>query len=102
MLIISGTIKLESTTEVTRVRDALVRRARKSRNDEGNIDYVFTQNIEDPTEIRLIEKWESEAALNSHLQIPDEEFNQVLATAKITSAVVVASPVGEEKELMER
>ena len=102
MLIITGTIKLESADEVDRVAAALMRRAERSRADEGNIDYVFTRNLEDPTEIRLIEKWTSETSLNAHLQLPDEEFNAILATAKIERAVVVASDINSERELLNR
>jgi len=102
MLIITGTIKLESEDEFARVRAALVRRAERSRADEGNLDYVFTQNLEDPTEIRLVEKWISEELLNAHLQQPDEEFNNIIATAKIDSAVVVASDINGERELLRR
>ena len=102
MIIITGTIKVESEAELLRVKDTLVRRAVKSRADAGNIDYVFTQNLEDPSEIRLVEKWESDAALNAHLEIPDEEFNAVIGSAKLTGAVVTAVEAGEERVLMQR
>lgn len=102
MVIISGSIKLTSESELLSVKDALIRRAVRSRADAGNIDYVFTQSLEDPTEIRLIEKWQDEDSLNAHLKIPDEEFNAVLANAKIVSASVLSSTVSSEKELMKR
>ena len=102
MLIITGTIKVESEQELARVKDALIRRAERSRTDEGNIDYVFAQNLEDPTEIRLTEKWQSEATLNAHLQIPDEEFSAIIGSAKILRAVVSASEVTSERELLNR
>mgnify|MGYP001191211439 CR=1 FL=1 len=91
MLIITGTIK-----------DALMRRAQRSRADEGNMDYVFSQNLEDPTEIRLTEKWESEATLTAHLQISDDEFAEVVGSAKIESAVVTSNEVTKERELLNR
>ncbi len=53
MLIITGTIKIESEEELARVKDALTRRAQRSRADEGNIDYVFSQNLEDPTHRKM-------------------------------------------------
>ena len=102
MLIVTGTIKVESAEEMERVRDALAARAERSRKDAGNIDYVFTLNIEDPTEIRLIEKWESVEALHAHLQIPDDEFSAVLGTARIDTAIVVSNEVTGERVLMER
>ena len=102
MIVVTGTIRLASRAELSGVLDALAKRAKKSRNDEGNIDYVFAQNVGDPTEIRLIEKWVDEAALHAHLAIPDAEFNAVLATVKISSAIVVAQEASAEQELMRR
>lgn len=102
MLIILGTIRLESAAEAERLIPALERRAVRSRRDDGNIDYVFARNIEQPAEICLIEKWTSEACLNAHLQRADEEFDRVLAGAKIERAVVVASNIAGERELLRR
>lgn len=101
-MIITGTIRVGSEDELARVREALQRRAVKSRKDAGNIDYVFTQNLEDPCEIRLIEKWESEQALNDHLAVPDEEFNTVLGTARIERAIVVSHDTSNERVLLDR
>ena len=102
MLVITGTIKLKSIEEFERVKTLLAGRTEKSRVDVGNIDYVFSQSIEDPTEIRLIEKWESEDALNAHLQIPDDEFSAVIGSAKLQSAAVVSYEVTSERTLLER
>ncbi|MGI9285299.1 MAG: putative quinol monooxygenase [Pseudomonadales bacterium] len=102
MLIITGTIKVESEEELARVKDALVRRAKKSRADEGNIDYVFAKNLEDPTEIRLTEKWEDEATLTAHLETPDDEFDAVISAAKIERAMVVSHEVSSKRELLNR
>ncbi len=102
MLIITGIIKTSSEQELEQVKSALIKRAVKSRQDKGNIDYAFSVNIEDPTEIRLTEKWESEELLNAHLQIPDEEFSAVVGAASIESAVVVSNEVTGEKQLLNR
>lgn len=102
MIIINGTIKVESMDEVERVRAALVARAEKSRADDGNIDYVFCQNLEDPTEIRLIELWESEAQLEAHLAVPDEAFSAAIGSARIERAMVKAHDADTGRVLMER
>ncbi|MEQ8234296.1 MAG: antibiotic biosynthesis monooxygenase [Gammaproteobacteria bacterium] len=102
MVIILGTIKVASTSELEKVRAALVRRAARSKADQGNIEYEFTVSIEDPTEIRLTEVWESEQALTAHLAIPDEDFTAVLATTDIVSAVVTAYDASNKRVLMER
>jgi quinol monooxygenase YgiN len=102
MIIVTGSIKLESTDELEGARQALISRAERSRADSGCIDYVFSQNLEDPTEIRLTEKWESTELLQAHLAIPDEEFSQLMSTAKISQAVVVSNEAGEDQVLMQR
>ena len=102
MLIVTGIIRVESEDELVGVKAALVKRAIKSRQDAGNIDYAFSVSVEDPCEIRLVEKWESEELLHSHLQIPDEEFNAAMAATKIESAVVVSNEVNSETELLNR
>lgn len=102
MIIVTGKIEVSSSDEIERVRSALVRRAEKSRADEGCLDYVFSVAVDKPTEIRLFEVWESEELLDAHLLVPDEEFNQMLAGAAISSARVVMHEVAESRELMAR
>lgn len=102
MVIILGTIKLESESDFEKIKDALVRRAERSKADKGNIEYEFSRSIDDPTEIRFTEIWEDEDALNAHLQVPDEEFSAVLANTKIAAAVVSSYDASNKRVLMER
>ena len=102
MIIVSGVIKVKTEAEIQRVKAALIRRAEKSRSDEGCLDYVFSVSVDDDKEIRLYEVWESEELLNAHLMVPDEEFNQMLATAEIESAKVDMHEVSLSRELMRR
>ena len=102
MVIILGTIKLESASDYEKIKNALIRRAAKSKVDAGNIEYEFSVSVEDPTEIRLTEIWESEEALNAHLKIPDEEFNAVLGNTKLVTAVVTSYAASNKRILMER
>ena len=102
MIMVTGSIKFESIEELENAKQALTSRAQRSREDAGCIDYVFSLNLEDPTEIRLTEKWDNDELLKAHLAIPDEEFGALMATAKITSAIVVSSESDEEQILMQR
>ena len=102
MIIVTGTIKLESLDEFERVKQALINRAQRSRQDAGCIEYGFSQNLENPTEVNLTEKWESAELLQAHLEIVDEEFNTLMGTAKISQAIVVSNEAGEDRVLMER
>jgi quinol monooxygenase YgiN len=100
MIIVSGSIKFASVEELENAKQALKDRAARSREDAGCTDYVFSQNLEDPAQILLSEKWESDELLKAHLVIPDEEFGALMATAKIASAIIVSSESGEEQILM--
>lgn len=102
MIIITGKIKVQSSEALARVKDALIRRAQKSRTDKGNIEYIFSQNLEDPTEIILTEKWTDITSLQEHLQIPDEEFSTIIGSALIEQAVVLSHEVTAERTLLER
>ncbi|WP_299491090.1 antibiotic biosynthesis monooxygenase [Acaryochloris sp. IP29b_bin.137] len=102
MIIITGKIKVQSSEELVRVKDALIRRAQKSRSDPGNVEYIFSQNIEDPSELILTEKWADVASLQEHLKIPDEEFSKIIGSALIERAVVTSHEVSAERTLLER
>ena len=102
MVIVLGKITLQTADEAERVQSALIARAKKSRADAGNLEYSFSRSIEDPQEVLLTEVWESEALLMAHLQIPDPDFNSVLATAKIEKATVKAYDGANERVLMAR
>ena len=102
MVIVTGSIKFESVEELENAKQALMDRAARSREDVGCIDYVFSQNLEDPAQIPLTEKWENDDLLKAHLAIPNEEFGALMATAKIASAIVISSESDEEQVLMQR
>lgn len=102
MVIVLGTITLESPVEADRLLEILIDRAKRSRADDGNLEYTFSRSLETGNEIHLTEIWESEAALLAHLQIPDAAFNAGLATAKITKAQVTAYDGSNRRVLMSR
>ncbi|MEM1437012.1 MAG: antibiotic biosynthesis monooxygenase [Pseudomonadota bacterium] len=102
MILITGTIVLESEAELGTVRDALARRAARSRSDDGCIDYQFSISLDNPCEVRLVEAWESEEQLQAHLAVPDPEFSSVLGRSRIESALVEAHEVTATREMMRR
>lgn len=42
----------------------------KIRQQEGNIDYLYYQSLEDPECVLLLDSWESQEALDLHHQSP--------------------------------
>jgi len=102
MIIITGTIKVETDDEFSLVRKLLIARAERSRKDKGNIAYAFAQDLADTSRIHLIEKWQDEASLLAHLEIPDPEFSKVLENTRIESACITSYEATNEKVLMSR
>ncbi|MBD3648119.1 MAG: antibiotic biosynthesis monooxygenase [Pseudomonadales bacterium] len=91
-----------SEKQIEEVREILIKRAERSRQDDGCRDYAFSINIEDPRELRLVERWESEEKLMAHLNTPDEEFTRIIDTTEVERAIVVVSEVTVERELLKR
>ena len=102
MILISGTIILDHDDEIEQITSALQRRAQRSRQDAGCIDYQFSVSLDNPRELRLFEAWESEELLQAHLAVPDPEFSEVLARGHIETALVQAHEVGATREMMRR
>lgn len=86
MLIVIGEVKVESAEEVDKARDAISKMMAASNAEEGCILYAFSQDIANPTIIRISEKWESQEALTAHFDAPHmAEFMSAMAEAKIVS-----------------
>ena len=102
MLLITGTIRLSSVEALQRATAGLAARAARSRQDAGCLDYQFSVAVDDPSEIRLVERWASQEDLDAHLAVPDPEFSALLAEAEITSAVVELHEVAGSREMMRR
>ncbi|MEM7219431.1 MAG: antibiotic biosynthesis monooxygenase [Pseudomonadota bacterium] len=102
MIVITGTIVLESDEVAAQVRAALVGRAQRSRQDDGCIDYQFSAALDNPLEIRLIEMWESDEKLQAHLAVPDPEFTALIGRGQFDSAVVEAHEVSASREMLRR
>ena len=65
MIVIAGRTRVKND----RLDDALVaakKMAALSRAEPGCVDYRFAVDIEDPSVVRIFERWESQAALDAH------------------------------------
>jgi len=86
MLVVIGEIKVESADEIEKARGAITTMMAASNAEEGCITYAFSQDLADPTLIRLIEKWKDQDALTAHFGTPHmAEFMKGMAEAKIVS-----------------
>ena len=88
MLIVAGEVKLADVAEIDAARDAIVAMMASSNAEEGCILYAFSQDLAEPTVIRIIEKWQDQAALDAHFEVPHmAAFMAALANARVESVV---------------
>jgi len=84
MLIIIGVVKVESVAEVEKARAGITAMVKASNAEPGCILYAFSQDLGDPTIIRITEKWKDQAALDAHFATPHmATFIAGLADVKI-------------------
>lgn len=53
--------------KVSEMREVLMALLEPTRNEEGCVSYILTQNTDDPTDFTFIEEWESLEAMSAHL-----------------------------------
>jgi quinol monooxygenase YgiN len=69
MIVIMGTIEVEAGA-IDGVKEALATMEAATREETGCHTYAFATDINSPTTIRLVERWESMAALEAHFRSP--------------------------------
>jgi len=69
MLIVAGKVIVEEGS-IDRARDALRTMEEETRKEAGCHDYTFSIEINDPTVVRIFERWESMGALEGHFASP--------------------------------
>lgn len=99
MLIVAGEIVVEPGA-VDAVRDALQTMEAETRKETGCITYAFSVDVNDPTMVRIFERWASEAALAAHLKSPHmAAFGAAVAAVEPRSVEVRAFAVDREVPL---
>lgn len=69
MLIVVAAITVEEGA-VEKVRDALATMENETRKEPGCQTYAFSVDVNDPTMVRIIERWDDMAALEAHFATP--------------------------------
>jgi len=99
MLIVAGEIVVEAGA-IEKVRDALRTVEEATRAEPGCITYAFSVDVSDPGMVRIFERWESQEALRSHLQMPHmAEFGQAVGAVQPKSVNVQAYEIAREVPL---
>ena len=93
--------QVESSVEaIEAIRGPLVEMQQASRAEPGCGDYTFCQEIGDPTQLRIVELWESMDALRAHFAMPHmATFRQALAANPPKSMAVKVHELGKQLEL---
>ena len=53
--------------KVERMREVLTALLEPTRQEDGCVSYILTQNTDDPTDFTFIEEWQSVGAMQAHL-----------------------------------
>lgn len=102
MIMIEGWIQF-AEGDVERLGDAGRAMIAETHKEPGCLEYAFSQDMTDPTKMRIVERWVDEAALAAHFQTPHmAAFQAAIAGAtnrggsvKLYSAELVRSLIGE-------
>ena len=80
MLVVAGTIRIDPSKR--QEASAAAREAMKeTQKEEGNIAYVFSEDLEEEGLYYIFEKWEDQAALDFHFKTPHmAAFQGVMGT----------------------
>lgn len=59
---------------------SLVKCAKASREEEGNVYYDLAENVKDPNELVVLEEWKSQEAIDFHNSTP--HFKELVESTK--------------------
>ena len=69
MLIVAGTITIDPA-DADKLRPAAAAMMAATREEPGNIEYVFSISVADPGSVQIFEVWESAEDLEKHFTLP--------------------------------
>lgn len=65
MIQVNGTIRLGRSIDAA-TQKAILEMVRKSRAEDGCLDYTFARDLADPDTLVVFERWRDRAALDAH------------------------------------
>ena len=99
MIVVTGhlTIKPESRDEALAL---FAKASEHTRTEPGCVDYRFSVDVTDPNRINLVEQWEDEDAMNTHVATAElAEFMGTVVTFLGGPAEVIRHDVSASKSL---
>jgi len=96
MLIVAGEVVVEAGA-VEAVQGALRTMEAETRREPGCITYAFSVDVNDPTMVRIFERWESMDALREHFATPHmAAFGAAIGSIQPKSVAIKAFEIDRE------
>lgn len=100
MIIVEGHVRMESAGDFERVRTAAEAQIAASKAEGGCIDYTYAIDVLDPCIMRVLERWQSWAALEAHFKEPHmNAWRAALADVKFLERSLRAHEVAETRDV---
>ena len=100
MIIVEGFVRMESANDFEKVRAAAEAQIAASRAEGGCIDYTYALDVLDPQIMRVLERWQSWEALESHFKEPHmDAWRTALADVKFLKRSLRAHEIKETRDL---
>jgi quinol monooxygenase YgiN len=96
MVIVAGSFELEPSDRDEFLASRL-EMMRASRAEPGCIEYTFSADPIDPRRVVLFERWESQAALDAHLDNLRARADSPGRVAPVASSITIYDVVGERQ-----
>ena len=100
MIIVEGYVRMENAGDFETVRKAAEAQIAASRAEGGCIDYTYALDVLDPQIMRVLERWQSWGALETHFKQPHmDTWRTALADVKFLERSLRAHEVCETREV---
>lgn len=100
MVIVEGFVRMAHAGDFEKVRAAAEVQIATSRAEGGCVDYTYAIDVLDPTMMRVLERWQSWDALESHFKAAHmEPWRAALQGVKFVERSLRAHEVVETREV---
>jgi len=100
MIIVEGHVRMESAGDFERVRSAAAAQIAASKAEGGCIDYTYAIDVLDPQIMRVLERWQSWQALETHFKAPHmDAWRAALSDVKFLERVIRAHEISETRDV---
>lgn len=102
MIIVEGWVRLPPGA-IEQFMSAAAAQIRATRQEPGCLEYAYARDLIEPNTLRIVERWQDEAALQAHFQAAHTAaFNSVLAGSAMEAASLHAYDGAHKRALIEK